>query len=346
MSRDIGKYAGLPLVALAILFFLPLPGAGSPAKRVILIETMPVPVVLAHVKGIISNLERMGYTPGKNLDLTVIKAQGDRQRAEKELEAALKAGRPDLVITVATLATQTAASLLGGTDVPILFCVVSDPVGAGVIKRIGEATGTNVTGVVYGVPRYIKVGLVMRLVGQTTAARPITFGFIHSTYPSARGDLRELQAVEKARGDIRFLHYAVKYRKVPQGMPDMLRDAAKGVGALKGRVRFWWEPAGPLGEVDDYTRVLLDNSAIPVALGTTMQSVKMGALVEVNPNWPAASREIARLGSDILHGKKPGEIPVKPPSAFELGINLSTALKLGIVVPPDLLEMAGDNVYR
>lgn len=346
MSKNIGKYVGLPLVALAILVFLPLPGVGSPTKRVILIETMPVPVVLAHVKGIISNLERMGYMPGKNLDLTVIKAQGDRQRAEKELETALKAGRPDLVITVATMATQTAVSLLRGTDVPVLFCVVSDPVGAGVIERIGVATGTNVTGVVYGVPREIKVRLVMRLVGQTTASRPMTFGFIHSTYPSARGDLRELQAIEKRRGDIRFLPYAVEYRKVPQGMADMLVDVAKGVEALKGRVRFWWEPAGPLGEVDDYTRVLLDNPAIPVAFGTTMQSVKMGALMQVNPNWPAASREVALLASDILNDKKPGEIPVKPPSVFELGINLSTALKLGIVVPPDLLEMAGDNVYR
>jgi hypothetical protein len=31
---------------------------------------------------------------------------------------------------------------------------------------------------------------------------------------------------------------------------------------------------------------------------------------------------------------------------FNLGINLETAVKYGIVIPPDILNLAGDNVYH
>ncbi len=41
----------------------------------------------------------------------------------------------------ATLASQTAAKLLDGTNIPQLFFTVSDPVGAGLVKSIGLSTG-------------------------------------------------------------------------------------------------------------------------------------------------------------------------------------------------------------
>ena len=51
------------------------------------------------------------------------------------------------------------------------------------------------------------------------------------------------------------------------------------------------------------------------------------------------------LADAILRGKDPGTIPAAPPDAFELGINLDTALLNNMVVPPDLLELAGEQIY-
>jgi len=39
----------------------------------------------------------------------------------------------------------------------------------------------------------------------------------------------------------------------------------------------------------------------------------------------------------ILRGASPAELPVEPPPQFELVINLKTAGKLGIKVPPEIL---------
>jgi putative ABC transport system substrate-binding protein len=48
----------------------------------------------------------------------------------------------------------------------------------------------------------------------------------------------------------------------------------------------------------------------------------------------------------VLNGADPGSIPVVPPDNFDLGINLTTAMKLKIVIPSDLLTMAGERVFR
>jgi putative ABC transport system substrate-binding protein len=235
--------------------------------------------------------------------------------------------------------------VLRGTGVPLLFCVVSDPVGAGVVAELGEPTGTNVSGRVYTVDRAAKLNLVMRLAGQVVQDRPVRFGFVHSSYPSAVGDLRELSRLQQQRGDCRFVSYRVPYQQVPAGMPAMLEKASRGAAELAPRVDFWWEPSGPLGEVAAYTKVLLSRSQVTVAMGTKLASVKLGALMHVTPDWQAGGREMAGLALQVLSGRPVGEIPVVPPATFDLGLNLDTCLKLGIVVPPEMLEMAGEDVF-
>lgn len=315
-------------------------------KRIILMETMPVPAVLEHSKWFQLQMEDMGYIPGMNLELVILRAKGDRELAERLLSAELSKGNPDLVVTIATLASQAAAKLLKGKDVPILFFQVSDPIGAGLIKKINAPSGTNITGKVFTVSRNAKIEMLLRLVGQTSVAKPIRFGLIHSTYPSALGDIRELKKIEKKRADLVFVPYKIPYRKVSDGLPAMIEATRKAVSLMADRVDFWIEPLGPLGETREYTHALLQNSNIPIAFGTKLYSMKNGALMHITPHLETSARETALVADKILKGKNPGDIPVTPPSKFDLGFNLTTALKLGIVIPPDMLRLAGENAYR
>jgi putative ABC transport system substrate-binding protein len=160
------------------------------------------------------------------------------------------------------------------------------------------------------------------------------------------GDLRQLKAIEAQETRFRFAVHDVMYEKGPDVMPALLAAAAQGVQVLSDRVDFWWEPQGALGEHPDYTRLLLDRSEVPVAMGQTMDSVKMGALMHITPDLEAGGREAADFVAAFLAGTDPGIIPVTAPARFQLGINLTTALNLNIVVPPDILALAGDHVYK
>ena len=315
-------------------------------KRIIVIETMPVPVVTEHLRWFMTGMKDLGYIDGVNADIVVLKAQGDRQRAVTLLKKELEARKPDLVVTFATLASQAAYEVLLGTSIPILFFVVSDPVGAGLIQEIGEPSGTNISGRVFTIFRDIKIDMTMRLVGQIIQDRPVRMGIVHSDYPSSMGDVKALKHLAESRTDIKFHSYKLNYRKMPAGLDAMLSNVVKGIQALESDVDYWWQLSGPLGEVERYTEIILKHSDKPIVYGNTLKSVRMGALLTVNPDFEAGGREAAMMAHSVLEGTNPAGIPVTAPTGFDLGVNLSTALKLGIAVPSDMIALAENHVYR
>jgi len=60
---------------------------------------------------------------------------------------------------------------------------------------------------------------------------------------------------------------------------------------------------------------------------------------------PDLYRRAAAHVDRILKGTKPYELPVEPPTKFEMVINLKAAQALGVIVPDALLSRA-DQVIR
>jgi len=343
---SVATICSIAFVFLTALYIMESPAFCQDTKRIILLETMSVPVVLQHSQFFIRQMNALGYVQDENMDLLVLKTDGDRKKAERLLNNAVNKQKPDLVVTSATLASQTAKKILGKTKIPIVFMTVSDPVGAGLISKIGVPSETNITGKVHMIDRETRINMVMRIIGSAFNKKPIRIGFIHSSYPSSLGDLRNLSAVTKKREDIIFLSYQIRYRKVPEGLPAMIEDTIEGIEALNDNVDCWWEPSGPLGEVTEYSHTILTYSTHPIVMGTKLKSVELGALLHLTPKIETSGRETAILADSILKGANPGKLPPLPPTDFDIGINLKTALKYNIVIPPDILKLASKHIYR
>jgi putative ABC transport system substrate-binding protein len=65
-----------------------------------------------------------------------------------------------------------------------------------------------------------------------------------------------------------------------------------------------------------------------------------GGLMGYGPRITQIFRQAARMVGKVLHGAKPGELPVEQPTKFELVINLQAAKAIGHEVPAGLVARA------
>jgi putative ABC transport system substrate-binding protein len=68
--------------------------------------------------------------------------------------------------------------------------------------------------------------------------------------------------------------------------------------------------------------------------------VDAGGLMSYGPNQRAIFRRSAYFVHRILRGAKPADLPVERPVKFDLVVNMKTATKLGLKLPPALLLLA------
>ena len=69
-----------------------------------------------------------------------------------------------------------------------------------------------------------------------------------------------------------------------------------------------------------------------------------GGLVSYGPDFPSIYRRAASYVDRILKGTPPGELPIEPPTKYELAINLATAKGLRLTIPQSLLLRADEVI--
>jgi ABC-type uncharacterized transport system substrate-binding protein len=72
--------------------------------------------------------------------------------------------------------------------------------------------------------------------------------------------------------------------------------------------------------------------------------VREGGLMSYGPDVTEMFDRAAGLAVRILKGADPAQLPLETPSRFVLAINLETAKKIGLTIPPSLLAQADDVI--
>ena len=87
-------------------------------------------------------------------------------------------------------------------------------------------------------------------------------------------------------------------------------------------------------------RALVDQ-AVRTRLPTSYERrefVELGGLMSYGSNLQDIGSRVTVYVDKILKGAKPGDLPIEPPTKFELVFNLKTAKALGLTIPPSLLQ--------
>src|SRR5262249_9652000 len=90
----------------------------------------------------LEELRKLGWTNGQNVEVEVRRGAADAKLL-RQYAAELIALKPDVMVSAGSLSAETLLPLT--STVPIIFTIVNDPVGAGLVKSLSRPGG-NATG--------------------------------------------------------------------------------------------------------------------------------------------------------------------------------------------------------
>jgi putative ABC transport system substrate-binding protein len=272
------------------------------------------------VAALLANLRGMGYVEGRNLFIESRWADGRNDRLP-ELAAELVRTKVDVIVALQTPAALAAKEATG--TIPIVMAPAADPVATGLVASLGRPGG-NVTGLSGAVSELAAKNLeiIREMLPSATrvgvlanAADSFTKSFVEQIQLAARASGTELQTV-LVRGDERLDAAFEEMARARVGavivQPSLPRTLAIDL-ALKHRLP---AAAPALGFAD------------------------AGGLMAYAANFEDLYRDAASYVDKILRGAKPADLPIHQPSKFEFVINLKTARRIGLKIPPGVLARA------
>ena len=266
-------------------------------------------------------LRERGYIEGQNVHLE-LRVAGDKSLSE--LASELVRLKVAAIVAHQTPAAQAAKNAT--RDIPIV-AAAGDLVATGLVASLSHPGG-NVTGV---------SGMTAELAGKSVE-------LLREALPGAR-------------------RLAVLANRTDRFTRPLLDHVMSAASATELEVRQFL-----LGGPDDLDKAFADldrdrvdamivqpsvprrrafELGVARAIATTSPfpgSAAAGALLSYNADTNNFYRRVAEVLDRVLKGSDPASIPVALPTKFYLSLNLKTAQKLGVTIPPSLLASADEVI--
>jgi putative ABC transport system substrate-binding protein len=279
----------------------------------------------ARIAAFLQELQRLGWTDGRNLQIEYRWEPRDLRKAAIELVAL----SPDVILVSTTPAIS--AMQQATQTIPIVFTQVTDPVSAGFIASLAKP-GANLTGFM---SFDYEIGAKWLELLKEIAPNLVRVGAIRD--PTSTASIGQLSAVQSAarlsRVEVSPLG-GQDGKDIERTITEFARGSNSGLIAL----------ASPV--INNNSNLIVSLAArhrLP-AIYAFRTFVADGGLISYGPDPIDPHRQAAGYVDRILKGEKPGDLPVQAPTKYELVINLKTAKALGITVPPALLAQANEVI--
>jgi putative tryptophan/tyrosine transport system substrate-binding protein len=277
-----------------------------------------------------TGLNDAGFVEDRNLTMMVRSAEGQFDRlpalaadlAKSEVKAILATGSP--------VPARTAKAAT--TTIPIVFAYGGDPVADGLVDSLNQPGG-NVTGATFIGSALLakRMEILREIVPQATDIALL----VNPKGTLAERQVRDGTAAAHTLGQRLHVLNTSTESDIDEAFATMSR---LNVGAFIVSTDPFF---GFVGR--DHLVMQAQNYKIP-GIYNGRDELGAGGLVSYGPKLPDTWRQAGLYVGLILQGKKPSELPVMQPTRFEMIINLKTARKLELTIPPTLLTRADEVI--
>ena len=301
----------------------------QPARKIYRIGWLATSHVEVLWQAFVDGMRERGWIEGKNVTFERLYSEGRNDRLPA-LAAQLVQSNVDLIVTVGTppsLAAKDATK-----TIPIVFFAVGDPVGSGLVASLARPGG-NLTGA--------------SRIGPETAVKQLEL--LKEMVPKASriamfvNDRFPLHTVLSAKVEPAARSLGVTLIPIQVRAPEDFDAAFATLAREKIDALFiLGEPM--IGAQRERIAQLALDHRMP-AISPFDLATEAGLLLSYSSSLVDEARSVAPYVDRILKGAKPADLPVERTTRFYLLINMKTATKIGLTVPPSLLSRA-DQVFR
>jgi len=277
------------------------------------------------VDGMVDEFENLGYIGGENIFYYIKDTQGDQGAIIPATQELLQEN-PDLFYTVSTPVTTRVWKAVG-TEMPIVFNIVGDPIGAGFAKSFSSSE-TNLTGC-----SNLSAGLSGKRLEIFKEAFPLLKKVV--TFYDPTNEFSQLsivntrEAAPKLGIEVAEVHVAT------------IDDLNKALAALKlGQYDGIY--LTPDAMVISKVELVVERAkelGLPV-MGHEESLAEKGVTITYGANFYKLGVQAAPIVYKVLKGEKPQNIPIQGPRELDTVINLRVARESGLTISPQILGKA------
>ena len=319
----------------AMLFALSIPAHAQQPKKIPRIGILspesgdPLRIAPRGTDAFRQDLHELGWVDGENIVLEYRWANENEDRLPM-LAAELLSMNIDIIVATSVNGARAAQRLTKTT--PIVAIVMSDPVGMGLVKSLGQPAG-NLTGLSIMGPEL--AGKRLELLKELTPRISRVAVLANVGNVDRETSIKEIESVARSSSVQLQILNVKKPDEIENAFAAMVREKAAALTVLTQNIFF-----------RNRTRIveLAAKSRMPT-MYPRGGYVEAGGLISYGPDRRAYHRRAAYFVDRILRGAKPADLPVEQPTKFELVINLKTARALERKIPAHLL-MEADRVIE
>jgi len=304
--------------------------AGAASLTIGITRIIEHPALDAVEQGVIDALSAAGYEQDVNITYLLTSAQGDVTNAAS-IAQNYQAQNVDLVVAIATASAQAAAEVFRGSDTPVIYAAVTDPVEAAqLVPSATDPSGNeNVTGVSDMIPVAAHLQLLKDLSPDIKRV-----GIVYNA-----GEPNSVVLTQMAEAAAPGLGLTIV-----TATADSTANVPIAAQSLIGRVDAYYVTTdnAVVAAIDSVLAATIE-AGVPfmVADPTSLSHATMAAGFD----YYDLGLTVGAMVLDVLSGTKPNEIPVTYVTDGQLHLNLDQAAEIGLEFPAVLIEQADAIFY-